>query len=313
MINGLKVYDSHVHFVVKNASPLTFGAKEAENMELVKEMSRYQSEQWKKAWGFPKADPVPDTLEESVALWKKDMDEKGVDKVCFVTAGNLENSNDNMEKIIRLGEGRFIGYAHHDPFLPDSAKILEDAVINKGLRGMKILGPRIDRPLDSRELWPLWEVAEKYRIPILFHFGILGGAGGIARHVNISPMVIHDVAKAFPRVKFIVPHFGCGQLEDTFMLCWACPNICIDTSGSNQWVRWMPYKITVKDLLERYYETIGPERIIFGTDGSWFPRGFVTKYFDSQVRDCYELGFSDRDVQNIFGGNIERIWGEFRK
>ena len=59
--------------------------------------------------------------------------------------------------------------------------------------------------------------------------------------------------------------------------------------------------------------TIGPERIIFGTDGSWFPRGFVMKYFDMQVRDCYELGFSDEDVQNIFSGNIERIWNGFRK
>lgn len=68
-----------------------------------------------------------------------------------------------------------------------------------------------------------------------------------AGNANISPAIIHDVAKVFPRAKFIVPHFGCGQLEDTFMLCWVCPNVCIDTSGSNQWIRWMPYNKTLLD------------------------------------------------------------------
>lgn len=311
MINNLKVFDAHVHFNVREAKP-EVDAKTAENRKAVREMSQYQSSQWKKAWGFPEAEPTPATLEESVEKWIADMDAKGVDKLCFVTAGGFDVSNDNMEKIVRLGGGRFVGYAHHNPFAPNAAEMFEDAIVNKGLRGMKILGPGIDGALDDPQLWPLWEVAEKYNVPVLFHFGIMGGAGGIAKHVNMSPMIIHDVAKCFPRVKFIVPHFGCGQLVDTFMLCWACPNVYIDTSGSNQWTRWMPYKITVKDLLQRYYETIGPERIIFGTDGSWFPRGFVTKYFDMQVRDCYELGFRDEDVQNIFAGNIERIWNDFK-
>ena len=317
MINGIRVYDSHVHFMVKgteitNVNNTMAKKNGAETQRLVREMSQYQTDQWKKAWGFPPEAPVPETIEESVALWLKDMDEKGVDKLCFVTAGSMENSNDNMQKIVVLGKGRFVGYAYHDPFAPNAAELLEDAIVNKGLRGMKILGPQLNRPLDSKELWPLWETAERHNIPILFHFGIMGAAGGISHHINISPAIIHDVAKAFPRVKFIVPHFGCGQLEDTFMLCWVCPNVCIDTSGSNQWTRWMPYKITVKDLLSRYYETIGPERIIFGTDGSWFPRGFVMKYFDAQIRDCFELGFKDEDVNLIFSGNIERIWSEFR-
>ncbi len=317
MINGLRVFDSHLHFMVKNGDMGAYRDKskteeELQARKLIRQMSTYQTEQWKKAWGFPKADPVPDTLEESVKLWLDDMDKKGVDKLCFVTAGSFETSNDNMEKIIKLGGGKFIGYAYHDPFAKNSAEILEDAIVNKGLRGIKILGPELSKPLDSKELWPLWKVVEKYNVPVLFHFGIMGAAGGISHHVNISPAIIHDVAKAFPKVKFIVPHFGCGQLEDTFMLCWVCPNVYIDTSGSNQWTRWMPYKITVKDLLQRYYETIGPKRILFGTDGSWFPRGFVTKYYDSQVRDCFELGFKDEDINDIFSNNIERIWNEFK-
>lgn len=75
----------------------------------------------------------------------------------------------------------------------------------------------------------------------------------------------------------------------------------------------MPYPLTTKDLFQKYYETIGPDRILFGTDGSWFPRGFVSEYLDVQMCDCVELGFSDEDIQKIFAGNIERVLGRYMK
>ena len=73
--------------------------------------------------------------------------------------------------------------------------------------------------------YPLWQVAEKHQVPVLFHFGIMGAAGGIMDHVNMSPKIIQNVAKAFPDVIFIVPHYGCSKVEDTLFLCWVCPNV----------------------------------------------------------------------------------------
>lgn len=72
------------------------------------------------------------------------------------------------------------------------------------------------------------------------------------------PKIIQNVAKAFPDVIFIVPHYGCSKVEDTLFLCWVCPNVYIDTSGSNQWTRWMPYPLTTKDLFKKYYENHRP-------------------------------------------------------
>jgi len=89
------------------------------------------------------------------------------------------------------------------------------------------------QPLNDKSLYPVWEVAQSYKIPVLIHFGIMGGAGGIASHVNINPLIIHDVAKNFPEINFIIPHFGDGYVFETLNLCWACPNVFIDTSGSN--------------------------------------------------------------------------------
>src|SRR5690606_22709089 len=126
-------------------------------------------------------------------------------------------------------------------------------------------------------LYPVWETCERLGIPVLCHFGMLGAAGGVSYHPNISPAVLEPVARDFPTVDFIIPHFGIQHVTDLLFLCWSCPNVNVDSSGSNQWVRWMPYNLTLDDLFRKFYETIGPERILFGSDSSWFPRGFAIR------------------------------------
>jgi hypothetical protein len=81
----------------------------------------------------------------------------------------------------------------------------------------------------------------------------------------------------------------------------------VDTSGSNQWIRWMPEEWTVKRLYRKYLETIGPDRIIFGTDSSWFPRGFAIRYLQDQIRDLVYLGTSHETMQKILAGNAARL------
>jgi predicted TIM-barrel fold metal-dependent hydrolase len=43
-------------------------------------------------------------------------------------------------------------------------------------------------------------MAEKYQLPVLIHFGILNGGGGIGNAINMNPLVIHDIAKGFPDI-----------------------------------------------------------------------------------------------------------------
>jgi len=176
-----------------------------------------------------------------------------------------------------------------------------------GLRGYKILAPGLDIPISDRSLYPLWEVAASYRIPVLIHFGILGGAGGIVAAVNINPLELQAAAKDFPNVPFVLPHFGAGYPQELLHLCWACPNVHVDSSGSNQWVRWMPYPLSLEALLRKFYETIGSERILFGTDSSDFPRGFSHKYLEEQNRIIRFQRWKDEDIENFFYKNACRL------
>jgi hypothetical protein len=125
----------------------------------------------------------------------------------------------------------------------------------------------------------------------------------------MSPLVLQDVARGFPAVPFIVPHFGCGYPRELLHLMWVCGNVYVDTSGSNEWMRWMPYDLNLQSLFRRFLETAGPQRIIFGTDSSWFPRGFAHRYLDVQLQACAEIGVREQDLRLIFAGNAARLLG----
>ncbi len=305
----MRVIDSHVHFptdrIIDDGTPPPAQGRPRSPASPAGPPDPWlerERQKWARAWRFPEEEKLP--TGESIARWKAEADKYPyLQKIVFVTAG----SNDFAADLVRQRPDRFVAYAHHDPLLPDAVERLERAVREQGLRGYKVLGPTVDRRLDDRSLFPLWETVRDLGIPLLVHFGTMGGAGGIASHVNINPLAIHDVAKAFPRLPIIIPHFGCGYLFETLNLCWVCPNVCVDTSGSNQWMRWMPYELDLETLFRKYRETIGPERILFGTDSSWFPRGFATAYLDEQVRAMVYVGYSESEVDAVLYGNAARL------
>lgn len=306
--SSFKVIDFHAHFPVSESRFTAVYrkklSKDFSNEKADYLLSKLKSTQVRsmEIWGFP---PNIEPLEpmEQAKNWLEEIDKYDIEKIVFTTAGD----NETMCKVVSIAPDRFIGFAHHNPSIPDAEKELEKCINEYGFRGMKIIAPLVDQPLNDRAFFPLWEVAEKYRIPIIIHFGVLGGGGGIGNHVNINPLIIHDVAKAFPFIPFVIAHFGCGYLKELLQLAWTCDNIHTDTSGNNDWVRWMPYRLTVEDLFEKCYHTIGPERILFGTDSSHFPRGFANRYLLDQLKICYQLRFPESDIKKIFRENALRL------
>ena len=120
-------------------------------------------------------------------------------------------------------------------------------------------------------------------------------------------MDLQRAARDFPGVHFIVPHFGAGFFQETLLLAAHCPNVFIDTSSANGWTRYMPYPMDLKLVFQRTIEAVGPERIIFGTDSSHFPRGFRREILEEQVAILNALGVSKAHAQLIMGGNLSRL------
>lgn len=312
MYQDLHVIDVHAHFPIKGDASQSLRSRERgviDNPKVAeREAHRNQilertRHQWRMAFDFPEPETEPRSSEEQADRWVAELDKYGIERIGFVTG----RDNDELSRVVQMYPDRFVGFAHHDITQPDAAEELERAVTKLGLKGLKLLAPAIPLLINDRSLYPVWETCERLGIPVLIHFGMLGAAGGVSYHPNISPSVLEPVARDFPTVDFIIPHFGIQHVTDLLFLCWSCPNVNVDSSGSNQWVRWMPYNLTLDDLFRKFYETIGPERILFGSDSSWFPRGFANRYLQDQLRICRFMNMPHEHLQMIFGGNAARI------
>ncbi|HKV45997.1 MAG TPA: amidohydrolase family protein [bacterium] len=307
MTDRIPILDFHAHFPVRDGRDPAREAYVARHgqtkWDRVMGWLREDQRAWRRAWGFPEPE-APGTDAEMANRWAAEVDRHGLVRIAFVTGGD----NDRLAAIVARHPDKFTGFAHHDPFRPDAAAELERAVTTLGLRGYKVIAPLLPGSIADERLWPVWETAERLNVPVLIHFGPLRYQGIVA-HPNMSPLVLQDVARAHPGVPFVVPHFGCGYPRELLHLAWVCGNVHVDTSGSNEWMRWMPYALTLPDLFRKFLDTVGPRRIIFGTDSSWFPRGFAVRYLEDQLRACWELGCREDDVRAIFAGNAARLLG----
>lgn len=306
---GLKIIDFHSHFPIQRPGGRDYRTRLVDRYgerraDIILENSRMYRDQWRRMWAFEAPEDEAHNDDEQAKRWVKDMDQKGLERVNFVMGGG----NDNLAQIVNLYPERFTGFAHNSLFEELAAQELERAVSELGLRGYKVIASGQNKPIDSREAYPIWETAERLEIPVLIHFGVLGGGGGPAYDLrNMNPLTFWKVCSDFPTLKVVIPHFGACYWRELLQLCWQCPNVYVDTSGSNQWIRWMPHELTLKDLFRKAFETIGDERIIFGTDSSYFPRGFSVEYLREQLKVCYDLGLSDKSIHRIFHDNAAEL------
>ena len=307
---GLKVIDFHSHFPRQTAGRGTsYRARMVERYgerrtDIILGNSRRYRDEWRRMWAFDEPETEVHTDEDQAERWVADMDAKGLSRVNFVMGGG----NDNLAEIVSWHPERFTGMAHHSVWEDGAAEELERAVRELGLKGFKIIASSQQRPIDDKAAYPVWEMAENLEVPVLIHFGVLGGGGGPAYDLrNMNPLTLWRVCSDFPTLNFVIPHFGACYWRELLQLCWQCPSVHVDTSGSNQWMRWMPDDITMKDLFRKAMETIGPERLIFGTDSSYFPRGFSVEYLREQLRVCYDMGLEDESIEKIFSGNAARL------
>jgi hypothetical protein len=122
-----------------------------------------------------------------------------------------------------------------------------------------------------------------------------------------NPVDLHSVALALPDLPFVIPHFGAGYLREALMLADLCPNIYFDTSSSNRWMRCEPSAIDLAGVFRRALDVVGPRRLLFGTDSSWFPRGWIRNVFDTQVQALVAAGVDADGARGILGGNLRAL------
>jgi len=124
-----------------------------------------------------------------------------------------------------------------------------------------------------------------------------------------NPLDLQRPAAEFKRINFIIPHLGSGYFRELLMLADAAPNVYADTSGVAGWARYLDGAPRPAQVLRQAVDVLGAGRLLFGTDSTFFPRGWRRDVFDQQLQIFREARLTDEQVAQVLGENLARLAG----
>ena len=185
-----------------------------------------------------------------------------VDAEAFL--GHPALSNDEVAEGAARHPDVLIPFAGIDPAKGEAgAADLERLIVGKGVRGLKLHPSLQDFDPTDRTAYPLLEVAQAHRVPVVFHTGQTGigsgmpGGGGIRLRLS-NPMLIDDVAVDFPDLTIVMAHPSVPWQDEAIAVATHKPNVHIDLSG------WSPKYFPPQ--LVRAANTMLQDKVLFGSD-----------------------------------------------
>lgn len=151
-------------------------------------------------------------------------------------------------KVMEDFPGRFIGCVYVNPLKEDAVSLIE-RYAGQGFSAVKLNPLRHAYCADGEIVDPVMERAERLGLPVCIHSG----------HPPYSlPWQIGLLAERHPDVRVMMIHMGHGHgvyIDAALKMARKFPNIYLEMSG-------MPMPSKIREA----YETVGRDRIMFGTD-----------------------------------------------
>lgn len=181
------------------------------------------------------------------------MDEAGIAKAVIMTYADAPATGEEPLQYIADSVKRFpdrlVGFARINPFYGKrSIDLLEHSLADRRFKGLKIHQESITAVPYNSAVIALVKVAARHRAPVLFHTG---------DEAMSLPLQVARCARAVPEAKIIMAH--CGgyfHCDEAIAVAEQYENLLIDTSA-------FPYPDKIAEAVRR----LGPERILFGSDG----------------------------------------------
>jgi predicted TIM-barrel fold metal-dependent hydrolase len=170
----------------------------------------------------------------------------------------LTSPNEYVADYVRAHPEKLVGFASVDPTNDDVVPMLEHAVQDLKLRGLKI-GPIYQNihPLDDRMI-PAYEFCQKHNLPIMIHQGTTFPRKAPLKYS--FPILLEDVAMRFPDLKMIIAHMGHPWVDDTIVLIRKQPNFFADVSA----LYYRPWQFYNALISAKEYGVLN--KLLFGSD-----------------------------------------------
>jgi predicted TIM-barrel fold metal-dependent hydrolase len=258
---------------------------------------------------LPDADPLA-----HARRWLAELDHNDVQRA--VIFASLPEEAADVARARALAPERFSALSVLNPAAEGSVERAA-TLLEQGFRGFLFFPSLHHYSIDEPRIAPVLERLNARHALALVHCGVLKiplrDRFGLPRVYDMryaNPLAIIPAANAFPRVRFVIPHFGAGLFREALLAGSQCRNIYLDTSSSNAWRASLPSHPSLGEIFERAIDVLGPERILFGTDSSTFPRGWRSDLFEAQREALEDAGASPSAREAILGRNVERLIDE---
>lgn len=255
----------------------------------------------------------PGTVDGLADAWAAALDAHEVSRAMLI--GSVPGEEESIARAVARHADRFVGGFMLDPTQEGARTRTEWALSHAGMRmvclfpamhGYAMTDPRVEGLADT--------IAHTPGAVLFVHCGVL--TVGIRRKLGLpsafetrlgNPLDLQGLALRHPTLPIVVPHFGAGFLRELLMVLDTCPNVFVDTSSSNGWIRYSP-GLSLTHVFAQTLAVATPDRMLFGTDSSFFPRGWHAAIATQQRALLDDLGVDPLAQRAVFGGTFDRVF-----
>jgi uncharacterized protein len=256
---------------------------------------------------------APGTGDDLADRWVAELDARGVSRAAIIAS--VPGDASSVAAAVRRHPTRFVGFFMVDPTQADVTATTAAMLDQDRLRTICLFPAMHRYSLHDERARALFDLAAaRPGTAVFVHCGVL--SVGVRKKLGLpspfdirfgNPLDLHAIALAYPSVPIIVPHFGAGLFREALMLADLCPNVMFDTSSSNSWIKYEP-GLTLEAVFKQSLAVLGPDRLLFGSDSSFYPRGWVKDVYAqlSSALDADGVGYEVKE--KIFAGSFERLF-----
>jgi predicted TIM-barrel fold metal-dependent hydrolase len=254
------------------------------------------------------------------AMWVAELDAADVELAVLLQGPFWGECNAYAADAVRCFPGRFVAQAYLDPWEEDWRARLETILATPEFRGIKIEfsmptglgGVHPGARLDDPDLEAAWALLERENRVLTLDLGSPGTA-------SYQTDAVHKIATTHPALTIVICHLGqpgpALNADAALQLLWqeqivlgTLPNVHFDTASLPAYFRDQndPYP-SCRDVIHRAVETVGPEKIIWGSDG---PGNFTLCRYSRfvELAKVHTDFLSPAEQQLLFSDNARRVY-----
>jgi hypothetical protein len=300
MIGLFKIFDAHVHFY--SNSFFKFLVKQKPNRADINTELRNLAA--KGHIEIPGEDPV-----QLAKRWIDIIDKWKLERLMLF--GSMPGDEDAVVNAVQAYPQRFTGMFAVDPNSNTLMENAEKRLKQDKLKGILLYPSLYQISVADEWLFPLYNLVQEVRGLVFVHFGKLtirprdyAGVPTVLTEEFANPKDLIPVAQKFSGIRFIIPNFGAGKWEEVLEVGKLCPNVYVDSAGSNSWMADHPAKPDLRRVFQKTMEVFTSSRILFGSDSGMLPRGYRYDIVDNQLKLVQEMRMAIPDIKKIFFENM---------